>query len=197
MQALFWKLICLVWVQLPLAFLGGHAFRYQLKRIGRPQDYTFWQHPAWVIDTALTCFVYWIVPRYQFDWTSTASNATQALATVITLGAIEFWRRGGVVTGDYLSSGGGISVASLPHGVFMWVMIELCLQFFCGLVRPLPKTADLFIVGAFCVVFFPLGVVKFSRSWRPDAMAYGQTVAILALVGAAMFLRYRHDGWQS
>ncbi|MDP1689095.1 MAG: hypothetical protein Q8L47_03110 [bacterium] len=181
----------LIVLQAVLAWLDNHLTRAQvLTASGRPNDFSFFEHPIWLIDTALSLLAAYLYLHLQLDVSSAAGIGTAIFTLAVVVGMIEMWRRGGITVGDHCSHGGVVMLAGFYHGIFFYGMLLYFLQIYLGVTTPIASGPLLFWLSIFFTFFLPLGVVKFSPRWHWNAEAIGQTVGLEVLVWGTTYYRY-------
>lgn len=170
----------LIILQAVFAWFDDHLTRGKVIDVsGRPNDFSFSEHPIWLIDTALSLLTAYLWPRYEFDSSSAMGISTAMVSIIVVLAILNIWRRMGVKIGDHCSHEGVVTTAGWIHGIFFVVMLWIFAQVYLGLTIPMVPTAQLIWLSIFFTIFFPLGVVKFSPRWRWDRMAVYQTVGLV------------------
>ena len=179
----------LVAMQGALAEVDNFLTQKQMLNRRVHRGYSFMEHGGmWADVFIISPITSFILVSYQLEYIGWKSLALFALSTAITFFAGNEYKDAGLLIPEAHAHDGKTTPAGIVHGFYaivtLWIIM---LYYFTGPIEV--EKVPMIRITWLLTAFFPLGVVKFNRQWRPTLPAVGQVVLLDLTVWTVCIIR--------
>ncbi|MES2436626.1 MAG: hypothetical protein V4519_01325 [Patescibacteria group bacterium] len=159
----------LVLLQAVCAYLDGFLTQAQMRRRGIMNGYSFMEHGGmWADVFVITPLVAFIMGNYKLPFYTGPGIITMMFLMFGAIGLGMLFSRQALEHPEAHTHDGQTTAAGWVHGLYAVFGLSVCVLFYLFPVVPQISTRDLLIVSSILTLFFPLGMMKFSKQWKPD-----------------------------
>jgi hypothetical protein len=185
---LFYISVVTVLFQAFLAYVDGYLTQKQMREKKINNGYSFIEHGGmWADVTIIPFAICYIVTRYELQFFSTNSVLLLLLSVSGIIVAGNEYRKMSIKIPSAHAHGGVTTLAGWVHAFYAIATTWIFLLFYLMPTNPKPSKEDVCLVTILLSIFFPLGVIMFSKKWKSSKGAIIQVAVSEVLLWLAAY----------